>query len=203
MAKGKTTRHWLDQAAQGDRLAVQKLILLHHSRLLALARKRLPPELRGKIDPDDVLQQVYTDAVKRINVFEVRGKDAFFAWLSRILESRLTDVRRFYHAQARDVAREVVPRQRPSLFGALIERASVDSVTPSRVVARKESEALLHAALAGLPEDHRRVLELRFLKGLSLVNAAREMARTPAAIQMLSARALRELRRALRNLSAP
>jgi RNA polymerase sigma factor (sigma-70 family) len=79
----------------------------------------------------------------------------------------------------------------------------VDSVTPSRVVARKESEALLHAALAGLPEDHRRVLELRFLKGLSLVNAAREMARTPAAIQMLSARALRELRRALRNLSAP
>jgi RNA polymerase sigma-70 factor (ECF subfamily) len=201
MADQKTTRVWLTKALGGDRLAVQKLILLHHGRLLALARKKIPAELRAKIDPDDILQQVYTDAMQRIADLDNRGKDAFFAWLSRILDSRLTDALRFFHAQARDVAREAPPCRRPSMFEALVERAALDSVTPSRIALRKETDALLHAALAGLSEDHRRVLELRFLQGLSLVQAAEQMDRTPAAAAMLSARALRSLRAALRDLS--
>lgn len=201
MRKEMNTETWIARAAQGDPLAVQKLIMLHHPRLAALASQRIPRRLRSKIDADDLLQQVYADALQRIGDFEDRGKDAFFAWLVRILESKLIDAERYYHAHVRNVAREAPPIERSSLFIALAGRVALDRVTPSRVVARREAEGLLHAALAGLSEDHRRVLELRFLEGRPLAEVAAEMKRSPSAAQMLCARAIERLRRELRHLS--
>jgi RNA polymerase sigma-70 factor (ECF subfamily) len=201
MSANTSTQGWIEQAVRGDRLAFQKLILLHHARLLALARRRMSADVRSRLEPDDLLQQVYADAMLKIDRFEDRGEDSFFSWLARILDSKLIDAQRRIHARARAVAREAAPPRQPSAFASLVQRAAVDSMTPSRVFARRESEALLHAALAGLSDDHRRILELRFIRGLSLARASEEMGRTPAAVQMLCARALRSLRAALRNLS--
>ncbi len=193
--------HWLALAVQGDRLAVQKLIMLYHGRLEAMASRKIPSQLRAKVDPDDLLQQVYADALRKMGDFKDRGNEAFFAWLVKILESKLIDAERYYHAQVRDVARETPPRERSSFFVALAEHAALDSLTPSRVVARQETEGLLHAALAGLSEDHRRVLELRFIQGLPLADVSAAMGRSAPAAQMLCARALERLRHELRNLS--
>ena len=49
--------------------------------------------------------------------------------------------------------------------------------------------------------DYREVLDLRFLKGYALAEVAATMRRSPAAVQMLSARALRQLRAAVVRLS--
>ncbi len=201
MSDDPTIRTWLAEAARGDALAVQKLILIHHSRLRAVAARGIAPELRGKLEPGDVLQQVYVDVVRRIGEFEYRGPDSFFHWLKGILEAKLIDFRRYYHAGARDVAREIAPGDRPSGYEALAAHAAIDSMTPSRVVAREEAESLLLAALAGLADDHRRVLELRYLKGYRLADIAAMMDRSPAAVQMLCGRAMRQLRAAIQQIS--
>ena len=45
--------------------------------------------------------------------------------------------------------------------------------------------------LALLPENYRRVLELRFLRGYSIKEAAQEMRSTPGAVKVMQLRALR------------
>ena len=201
MSDDSAIRTWLAQAASGDPLAVQKLILIHHSRLRAVAAQRIAPGLRGKLEPEDVLQQVYVDVVRRIGEFEYRGPESFLHWLKGILEAKLIDLHRHHHAAARDMRREVAPGDRPSGYEALAAHAAIDSMTPSRVVARAEAESLLMAALAGLSEDHRRVLELRYLRGCRLTDIAATMNRSPAAVQMLCGRAMRELRAAIQQIS--
>ncbi len=202
MSDDAAIRTWLAQAAAGDPLAVQKLILIHHGRLRAAAIRRMGAELHGKIEPEDLLQQVYVDVVRRIAEFEYRGPDSFHRWLRSILEAKLIDFHRHYHAAARDLAREVAPGDVPSRYETLATHAAIDSVTPSRVVRREEAESLLMAALAGLSDDHRRVLELRYLKGQRLADVATIMGRSPAAVQMLCARAMRQLRVAIQQISS-
>lgn len=191
--------NWLRRAAAGDALALQKLLLAHHDRLRALAEGRLSPELRAVVAPEDLLQQVYVRALEA--PLEDRGPRAFFAWLVRILEGRLVDAHRTWHAARRDRDREVRAAEAPSRFGELCERAALDTTTPSRVFSRREEEALVMAALAGLSADHRRVLELRYLEGLSLAETGRRMSRSAEAVQMLAARAVRRLRDGVRQLS--
>lgn len=201
MGEEGTIHEWLARAAAGDSLALQRLILVYHGRLRALAAQRIGAELRGKVEPEDVLQLVYVDVVRRIGEFEHRGPDSFYHWLKSILDAKLIDLRRHYHAAARDLAREVAAGERPSSYEALAAHAAIDSMTPSRVVAGNETESLLLAALAGLSDDHRRVLELRYLKGNALVEVALLMRRSPAAVQMLCGRAMRELRQAIQQIS--
>jgi RNA polymerase sigma-70 factor, ECF subfamily len=54
-----------------------------------------------------------------------------------------------------------------------------------------ESAAWLEATLSALPDHYRQVLELRFLKGSSIREAAREMGRTCGAVKVMQLRALR------------
>jgi len=192
---------WLAAAVGGDRLALQKLLLFHHGRLRALAARRIPAALRGRFDAEDLLQEVYVEVAGRIRSFVPHGGDCFFGWLAAMLTSRLADARRFHGAAGRDVARERRGADTPSGFDRLAARGNLDSLTPSRVLSRRETEGLLLAALAGLLPDHRRVLELRFFQDLPLAAIARAMDRSLPAAQMLCARALRALRESARRLS--
>lgn len=54
-----------------------------------------------------------------------------------------------------------------------------------------ESAAWLERTLAALPADYREVLELRFLKGASIKEAALAMGRTTGAVKVMQLRALR------------
>jgi RNA polymerase sigma-70 factor (ECF subfamily) len=201
MGEETTIQSWVARAVQGDLLAVQKLIVIHHQRLRAVADRRLPSELRAKIEPEDLLQLVYVDVIRNIGSFQDHGGDCFYRWMVQVLDSKLADVQRHYHAAIRDVRREVGPPRSQTGYQSLASCGGLDSQTPSRIAAREETEAVLLAALAGLSEDHRMVLELRFLKGLPLARVAGLMDRSEPAVQMLLLRAIRSLRDALQHLS--
>lgn len=59
------------------------------------------------------------------------------------------------------------------------------------VVASEETCAWLEQTLSGLPPHYRTVLELRFLRGCSIREAAREMGKTEGAVKVMQLRALR------------
>jgi RNA polymerase sigma-70 factor (ECF subfamily) len=205
MVEDHTIQTWLAEAAQGDRLATQRLLIAHHPRLRAVAERRMSQELRARIDPEDLLQQVYVEVVRRIVDFEYRGPGSFLRWLTTLLDSRIRDAQRFHHAGARDLSRELRPSgsAKEESRERILAYAAPDSTTPSRFASRQEREALLLSALAGLSPDHRRVLELRYIEGLRLARVAEEMGRSESAAQMLCARALKRLRASLRALSGP
>src|SRR5437773_1176713 len=62
---------------------------------------------------------------------------------------------------------------------------------------RNEELLRLANAMAQLPEDHRRTVELHHLKGLALKDIAAEMGRTKGAVAALLFRGLKKLRELL------
>jgi RNA polymerase sigma factor (sigma-70 family) len=68
------------------------------------------------------------------------------------------------------------------------------------VIADTEHVAILRKAMDALMEDHRRVLQLRYLEGLSAAEVAGQMHRSEPAIHMLTRRALAQLGRQAQRL---
>jgi RNA polymerase sigma-70 factor (ECF subfamily) len=66
--------------------------------------------------------------------------------------------------------------------------------TPSQSLARKEAVRAVQVAMAGLPEDYREAVRLRFLEGRSVEGVAAEMHRSPGAVRGLIDRAKRAMR---------
>jgi RNA polymerase sigma-70 factor (ECF subfamily) len=77
--------------------------------------------------------------------------------------------------------------------GRLGDLIPATGTSPSRKAVNRERELLLAQLLERLPEDHRDVLVLRHLEGLSHEEIARRMGRSPGAVRMLWVRALARL----------
>ena len=80
---------------------------------------------------------------------------------------------------------------------ALVELLSGSIHTPSQSVAVREATQALQVALAGLPDDQRDAIRMRFLDGLSLEETATRMQRTTNAVRGLVHRAKQALRDAM------
>jgi RNA polymerase sigma-70 factor (ECF subfamily) len=193
------------RAVDGERSALEQLLLRYHSRLMSFVDERLPADLRGPIAAEDVLQMAYVDAFRDIALFQPRDSDSFYRWLSTIVEHRLLDMIKLKRAAKRGGRR--VPVNAPLDHGSssavnLLDLVAVDEHTPSRSAARHEAESAIHVALAALKDDYREAIRLRYIEGVSVADAAVQMGRTERAVHMLCYRGLRELRAALGRASA-
>lgn len=188
-------------AQRGDRLALAKLLARCHPRLRSWAEARMDAGTKARSDPDDILQEVYLDVARQIDRFEDRGPGSFLNWVRAILNQKLVDARRAAHCQARDVDREVpAAGVTAESYWNLLDDLYAESGTPSRVVRRQEALDALLASFSELSEAHRRVIQLRFLEGLSVVETAARLNRSEAAVVALTKRALAALRESMDRL---
>jgi RNA polymerase sigma-70 factor, ECF subfamily len=167
--------------------------------LVLLVRLQLGSRLRAKVDASDIVQQAILQAHQNRDQFRGGTEGEWLAWLRAILANALAAAARRFDTQARDRTRE------RSLEGEL-ERSSsrlesllvADQTSPSERAVRGEELVRLAHAIAGLPEDQRRVVELHYLKGLAVADVAEQIGRTrPAAVGLLF-RGLKRLRELLR-----
>lgn len=184
-------------AAAGNGDALTSLLLQHHSRLLEHAVRKVGPDWRGKLDPEDLLQEAYSDVVSAISSFTYQGADSFYYWAVQIVDRRYVDQVRRWRAGKRDVAREqrrAAIGANTSIYQGLIEQHLRDTRTPSRSVGTQESVGVVMCALARLPNDYRDVLRRVYLNGESFSVVATDMKRTEDAVRRLAGRALERLR---------
>ena len=177
-------------ADDGDELA--RRLESFRNYLLLLARVQLEGKLRGRLDPDDLVQQTLTRALEKRDRFRGSDDAQRAAWLRRLLGRTLIDaVRKF--ARAGGIARslEAAIEQSSARLEAFL---AADQTSPSGQVERQERLLRLADALAALPEDQRRAVELKHLQGLALVEVARRMGRSVPAVAGLLQRGLRALR---------
>jgi RNA polymerase sigma-70 factor (ECF subfamily) len=166
--------------------------------LLLLARMRLDPRLRGKLDASDVVQQTLLEAHLARGQFRgTDGEEA--AWLRQILARNLANAVRDLLRDKRDV------RLEQSLEAAIEESSrrlegwlAAEQSSPSERAARHEQGVRLAAALAELPEAQREALTLHHLEGRPLEEVARLVGRSREAVAGLIKRGLRQLRERLR-----
>jgi len=191
------TQVLIRQARSGNDDAVRRLLVLYHPRLRARLLRQMDAAMKAKIEPEDILQQVYLEVFRAIGQFGYQGKDSFLRWMYAILDRKLIDEYRALRAERRDVRREV--KAIPATTGEttyidLMARLVAEDGTPSRVVRKDEALAVLTACVAGLPEHYREVIKMRFIEGRPVADVAKELNRSVGSIHMICHRALRQLR---------
>lgn len=163
-----------------------------------LARMHLDPRLRRDCDASDIVQTVLLKAHEGQGGFRGTSAEEMGAWLRQILAHTLADILRDRMRDRRDIRREV------NLENALNDSslqltacAIAGDPSPSAVLQNKENALRVANALAHLPEPQREAVALKHFEGLSFLEVANLMNRSPAAVASLLRRGLAKLRKIL------
>ena len=184
----------VELAANGDRDALQRLIVHYHVPLRTILAREIDCVVRRYVDPDDVLQETYIAAFKAVADCDFDGAGGFYKWLERIARNQLKNQQRALKQQKRDVGREVARQTATTSYPDLIQRLASPQSTPSRHVAREEATAAVMSCLARLTDDQRIAVTMRFLEGRPVSEIAARLGRSEMAVHMLFHRGLKALR---------
>jgi RNA polymerase sigma-70 factor (ECF subfamily) len=186
--------------AQAAPVSLQLMLCRHGPLLVEYVARHLPSWLASVVDPADVVQDVYLEAMRRSTEFQAADADYTRRWLMTIARNRLVDLMRHHGAAKRGGGRASVASGTPNASTVgLLEEVAVYDRTPSKSAAAHEIVALIHRSIADLPADYARVLRLRYLDGLSGKAVAAELSRTEGAVHVLCHRAVEALRLRLRS----
>jgi RNA polymerase sigma-70 factor (ECF subfamily) len=198
------TNRLLRRAANGDGESLGELLTRHESRLRRMVAFRLDPRLQGRVDPEDVIQDVYLAASQHLTDYIGRPATPFFLWLRGIAGNKLLELhRRHLGTPMRDARREVT-LHRAALPGAtsaaLAAQLLGHATRPSEAAVRAEAKIRLQEALNGMDPLEREVLALRHFEQLTNAEAARVLQIKEAAAGKRYLRALERLREILASL---
>ena len=188
----------VQSAACGDLDALQRLIVHYHGVLHGAVERGIDPALGPYVDPDDVLQEAYVTAFKRVASCAFEGPGGFYKWLEKIALNQVKSHQRALRSRKRDVGRRMAHQpQTTTSYPDLIRGLTSPESTPSRRVAKDEATAAVMASLARLTDDQRAVIRMRILEDRPAAEVAAALGKTEAAVHMLCHRGLKELRRLL------
>ena len=174
------------RAADGDANAANELARRYAPGVRAAIRPRLGPELRNRVDTEDILQSTLTASLEDVARLDFRGEKAFVGWLCRVAERRIVDAARRHRAARRDVRREQPLATGDDVIGR--------GTSPSQAAVRGERARSLREAVAQLPEEERHVVELHSFEGLGFKEvAARLGLKDKERARYLFRRALRKM----------
>jgi len=192
----------LKRAGEGDSDALQCLLLQEHARLRAVITRQIDGTARWRLDPEDILQEVYLAIFRSDSRPQFEHMAQFTAWIESVALNAARSQLRYLRRHKRDIAREQrISRYARSSFPVLLDQLAATDSTPSRQVTRDEGTAALLSSLARLTEDQRAVVRLRFLEGLPVTEVAKRLKKKDDAIHALTYRAITALRQHLGSLS--
>lgn len=154
----------------------------------------LMPKLASREAAEDALSETFRVAFERLGQFDMRDTSVYF-WLARIATNKALDMHR---------ARKVTGRAIVNLeaqVGILFETPATPDALLSGELQRRDFEARLKAALAGINPRYRLALELRFLLERSREECALELDVKVATFDVLLLRATKALRKQWDELS--
>jgi len=161
----------------------------YRERLLSVIYLRMGPELRTRMDPEDVLQEVAIEAINSWHTLaDPKSAGAWLVVLARRKVARI--LRDQIGVAARDPKREhVMQTDFP-----LADRRS----GPVTTADRKDRLALLDQAIRRLSSDHQEVILMSRIEGLPAKEVGERMGRSENAVYLLLGRALKQLAQELK-----
>jgi RNA polymerase sigma-70 factor (ECF subfamily) len=173
------------RASRGDATAVDQLLLCYLPRLRAFVRARVDGELRARESSSDLVQSVCREVLDHAGTFSYEGEERFRAWLFTTALNKIRQRARHWNAQKR-----APPGSEQRLSEADVADVYGRLHSPSQVAAAAELQQRMERALEQLSEDHREVITLSRIVGLSHAEVARQMGRSEGAVRVLLSRAL-------------
>src|SRR5436305_11740431 len=170
MTDDEQFRALLQRAAAGDGPAADALLAPYRDRLRRMAELRLDRRLRGRVDADDIVQETFLEAVRRLPDYVTKPDMSFPIWLRFLAGQKLVDaVRHHLGVAKRDAGLEVSLYRGPmpeassaSLASLLLGRLT----SPSHAAMRIETQVQVQEVLNGMDPIDREVLVLRHFEHL-------------------------------------
>ena len=182
----------VDEARQGSPEALGKLLEACRAYLLRVAHRHLDPELRGKVDSSDLVQETFLKAQRDFGRFAGQSEQELLAWLRRVLLNSLANVKRHYQGTAkRRLERSLTPASEVSGQGG--EQPIDPGNSPSGQAIASELDKTLEQALGQLPQTYRQVIQWRNYESLSFEAIGQRLGRSAEAARKLWARAIDQL----------
>jgi RNA polymerase sigma-70 factor (ECF subfamily) len=155
-------RDLVARTVAGDREAYRVLVEKYQGRAFSIALEIV----KTREDAEDIVQESFVKAY--LSLGEFRGQAAFYTWLYRIVYNMAIDfkrraIRRGGEALEYNEARE----------GATPSDLSARIVGPHEAIIEKEQRGRLERVLAELSPEHRAVVLLREVEGLSYDDIAK------------------------------
>ena len=197
MADGHSnmTQRLVTLAKQGDEAALEQLCKAYGERIRRIIRLRMGQELGHKVESMDFVQDAFISALRSLENFTYKNEGDFLRWVSKIAENRLRDNLDKFHADKRDIRKEIPLKDNTgSSRDSLIRDFSpVDSTTPSMIISKCEELNRLEKAMDKLKPEYREVIKLIKIEGLSYEEAGNRIGKSADAVRMLLARAMAAL----------
>ena len=186
------TQHLVTLAKEGDQPAVEQLCRIYGERVRRIIRLRIDRKLRPKIYSVDVVQDALILAMAGLKNFTYRNEGDFLRWLSKIAENKLHDILDKFHAEKRDIRREIPFKKVETKIeeGSVGIAGPLQTTTPSVLLSRKEQYDRLERAIDDLKPEYREVIFLSRIERLSHEEIAVKMEKSKGAVAMLLSRAL-------------
>jgi RNA polymerase sigma-70 factor (ECF subfamily) len=186
----------VQSSRSGDEASWEKLMSLYSERLRRVVAVRLDHRLRGRIDCEDVLQEVFLEAWRSLSRYSATSDVPFYVWLRAIAGNKLLECHRYHlGTQLRDARREAAGGGgMPDASSEVLAEWLADSGTsPSSAAARAELRVSLHACLDDMDAIDREVIMLRHFEQLTPYEAAIALGLNEKAAAMRYLRAVRRL----------
>ena len=149
------------ESSQGDREAFRVLVERYQNKMIRL----ITQVIRSREDAEDIVQESFVKAYSSLGSF--RGQSSFYTWLYRISFNLAIDWKRRAARRGGD-KHELADIEQGKVAPAFVKENS-----PTDQVYQKEQSKLIASALQELTEDHRAVIVLREIDGLSYEEIAK------------------------------
>jgi RNA polymerase sigma-70 factor (ECF subfamily) len=184
------------RARDGDAAAFQQLVVAHQGRLFSVAFGML----RDRDDAMDVVQDAFIKAHRKLAGFE--GTAAFSTWLYRITVNLCIDKKRAV-ARRRQTDLDGVAEQdfeADPLYAEADYAPRLSGVNPLRNVGDKQLGEQIGRGLAQLSDDHRAIVLLREVEGMSYEEISEALGIPRGTVMSRLFHARKNLQRVLRPL---
>ena len=174
-------------ARNGDRQAVERLLLEWRPWMRNRARGMLGEGQAARVDSSDVVQIAMAEAFQNLPKFRGCSRPEWAAWLQGILRGQAIRIRRYNAAEMRRTGRE--------LDGSWSFQDGCE--TPASLVDQQERRDRLQLAFSSLPQSLQKVVQRRIFDEASFELIGRELGQSPRTIQRHFSQAIQTLARTL------
>jgi RNA polymerase sigma-70 factor (ECF subfamily) len=174
----------VERLRSGDSTAMEEFYNIYRNRLYTLVLEQVG---RDQAVAEDLVQETFLAALGSLDKF--RGESQIYTWLRSIALHKIND---FYRQQAR----EPRPKESSPDFDAMkqLEQIGGDEPATLSVMESEEIRQSIRQVLGGLPHDYQKVLVMKYLEEMPVLEISQVMGRSPKAVEGLLARARKAMR---------
>jgi RNA polymerase sigma-70 factor (ECF subfamily) len=180
----------VERFKRGETEAFSLIFRKYRRRLAVLVHYRMSSELRGAVEVDDILQEVFLAAAQDMGNFTYQSPGSLMAWLSRISDHVIVDAVRYQNRGKRHAGEMLRFRSNSNPAGP----EPVDRETPSQVFARTENMQILLKKLDCLPVEYREMILLAKFEGLTTKEISERVKKSRESVALTLHRALKRFR---------